>query len=218
MSTLSELLATLEGSAMVERDPVSRAFRLGPAVAELGLAARRDLGLTRAARADLDWLRDTTEETAILHVPSGAEAVIIDATESRHQLKVVAPIGHRLPALAGSVAKVLLAAEASQPSSAALSPGLLRAFTGRSITDPGAYRAELRRVREQGYAVDDEEYLPGVRAVSAPVTREGGGTVAVITVVGASRRVSRGQLRSLAGEVTAAAARVSERLGTGSAR
>ncbi len=206
---------------MVERDQVSRAFRLGPAVVELGLAARRDLGLTRAARVDLDWLRDATEETAILHVASGAsgaEAVIIDATESRHQLKVVAPIGHRLPALAGSVAKVLLAAETSRHSSVALGPGPLRAFTARSITDPGAYQAELRRVREQGYAIDDEEYLPGVRAVSAPVTREGGDTVAVITVVGASSRVSRGQLRSLAGQVTAAAARVSERLGPGSAR
>lgn len=215
MSTLSELLATLEDSAMVERDPVSRAFRLGPAVVELGLAARRDLGITRAARRDLDWLRDTTEETAILHVPSGAEAVIVDATESWHQLKVVAPVGHRLPALAGSVAKVLLAAAPDERLLAALGPGPLRAFTGKSITDQDAYRAELRLVRQRGYAIDDEEYLPGTRAVSAPVTGEAGDTVAVITVAGASSRVGRGQLRPLAGQVTAAAARVSERLGAG---
>lgn len=213
MSTLSDLLATLEESAMVERDAVSRAFRLGPAVVELGLAARRELGLTRAARPVLDWLRDTTGETAILHAPSGDGAVIVDATESWHQLKVVAPVGHRLPALAGSVAKVLLAAGPGDRPRAAPGPGPLPAFTVRSLTDQEAYRAELRRVRQRGYATDDEEYLPGTRAVSAPVTGDGGEVVAVITVAGASSRVSRGRLRSMAGEVTAGAARVSERLG-----
>lgn len=215
MSTLSDLLATLEGLAMVERDPVSRAFRLGPAVVELGLAARRELGLTKAARLELDWLRDTTGETAILHVPSGDAAVIVDAAESRHQLKVVAPVGHRLPVLAGSVAKVLLAGSTDERVRSALGPGPLPAFTARCVTDPGAYRVELRRVRQRGYAIDDEEYIPGVRAVSAPVTGEGGDTVAVITVTGASSRLSRSRLRSLAGEVMAAAARVSERLGAG---
>ena len=213
MSTLSDLLAALERTAMVERDPDSRAFRLGPAVVELGLTARRELGLTRAARPHLDGLRDATGETAILHVPSGDGAVIVDATESWHQLKVVAPVGHRLPALAGSVAKVLLAGATRERLESALGPGPLPAFTSRCETDPDAYRAELRRVRERGYAIDDEEYLPGVRAVSAPVIGEGGDAVAVITVVGASSRVSRSRLRSLAGEVAAAAARVSECLG-----
>lgn len=215
MSTLSDLLATLEETAMVERDPVSRTFRLGPAVVELGLAARRELGLTRAARPELDWLRDTTGETAILHVPSGDAAVIVDATESLHQLKVVAPVGHRLPAFAGSVAKVLLAGSADERVRSALGPGPLPAFTARCVTDPDVYRAELRRVRERGYATDDEEYIAGVRAVSAPVTGEGGDTVAVITVIGASSRVSRSRLGPLADEVMTAAARVSGRLGAG---
>lgn len=212
-SSLSELLATMEESGIVERDPVSRAFRLGPALVELGLAARRDFDLAGAARHQLDWLRGATGETAILHVPSGAEAVIVAASESHHQLKVVAPLGHRLRAFAGSVAKVLLAALPEQRLAAAIPPGPLPAFTGRSITDPDAYRAEVRRVRRRGYATDDEEYLVGVRAVSAPVLGEAGTTVAVVTAVGASSRVTRDRLRPLAGQVTSAAARVSEGIG-----
>lgn len=214
-SSLSELLATMEQSGIVERDPDSRAFRLGPTLVELGLAARRDLDLASAARRQLDWLRDATGETAILHVPSGAEAVIAAASESHHQLKVVAPLGHRLRAFAGSVAKVLLAALPEERLGAAIAHGPLPAFTGRSITDPDSYLDEVRRVRRRGYATDDEEYLPGVRAVSAPVAGEAGGTVAVITAVGASSRLAQDRLRPLAGQVMAAAARISEGTGAG---
>ena len=213
MSTLSELLATLEAARMVERDPVSRAFRLGPELVELGLAARSGLDLTRAARRELEWLREASGETAILHVPSGSGAVIVDAAESGHQLKVAAPLGHRLPALAGSVGKVLLAAAAEDQQRAALAMGVLPAFTELSITEPDAYLAELIRVRRHGYATDDEEYLAGVRAASAAVTSGDGATEAVISVAGASSRLAASELRSLAEEVRGAAARVSERLG-----
>ncbi len=212
-STLSELLSTLEGSGFVERDPDSRLFRLGPALVELGRAARRDMSLTRVARRDLDWLHQVSEETAILHVQSAGAAVIVDASESRHQLKVVAPLGHRLPPFGGAVAKVLFAALPEDEWVQAVGRGPLPAFTARSIIDPDAYRAELQRVRRRGYATDDEEYLAGTRAVSAGIVDETGRTVAVITVIGASSRMGRDRLQTLAHQTAAAAARISKGLG-----
>lgn len=208
-STLSDLLSTMESCGLVEREPASRAFRLGPMLVDLGLAARSDPDLVMAARRELVRLSGTTGETAILHVPSGEQAVIIDACESRHQLKVVAPVGHRLPAMAGSVAKVLMAAAGDDRLAAALGAGPLPAFTDRSITDPDIYLERLHLVRRRGYAIDDEEYLPGVRAVSAPVTDRSGQLVAVVTVVGASSRLARDRLPALGVQVRAAAARVS---------
>jgi DNA-binding IclR family transcriptional regulator len=211
-SSLSELLATLERHGFVERDGDSRGYRLGAALLALGSAALRHLDVAHLARPHLARLRDGLGETAVLHVPAGHEAIIVARAESHHDLKVVAPLGHRLPPFAGAVAKVLLA-HRPEAEVAALLPGHLPAFTPRSITAPRRYLQEVRRVRRLGYAVDDEEYLPGVRAVAAPVRDARGRVVATLTVVGSSARLTRERLAEAARAVTAEAGELSRRLG-----
>ncbi len=212
-STLSELLTTLEHHGFVERDGDSRAYRLGYALIELGNAVLRRLDLREVARPYLVRLRESTGETAVLHIPSGQGAVIIDRAESHHQLKVTAPLGHRLPPFAGAVAKVFVAGRPDQEVTDLLKARPLPAYTSRSITDPVRYRKELARVRRRGYAVDDEEYLPGVRAVSAPILAGRGQTIATITIVGFSARLRSEKMREAAAEVLAAAESISRRLG-----
>ncbi len=214
-STLSELLGTLEHHGFVERDGDSRAYRLGYALIELGNAVLRRLDLRQVARPYLARLRESTGETAVLHIPSGQGAVIIDRAESNHQLKVTAPLGHRLPPFAGAVAKVFLAAHTDQELADLLRGRSLPNYTSHSITDPARYRKELARVRRRGYAVDDEEYLPGVRAISAPILTGRGKAVATITVVGVSTRLGPEKTREAAPEVLAAAESISRRLGAG---
>jgi len=211
-STLSELLATLAHHGLVERDDGSRAYRLGPALLELGSAALRRLDVVQLARPHLVQLRDTIGETAVLHIPTNG-AVIVERAESYHDLKVVAPLGHRLPPLAGAVAKVFLAHRPLKEVAARLRRGPLPAFTPRAITDPPRYLEELARVRRRGFATDDEEYLPGVRAVSAPVHDARGRVVATVTVVGSSTRLTRARLAGVAAAVTSAAQAISRRLG-----
>ncbi len=212
-STLSELLSTLEHHGFVERDGDSRAYRLGYALIELGNVVLRRLDLRQVARPYLARLRESTGETAVLHIPSGQGAVIIDRAESNHQLKVTAPLGYRLPPFAGAVAKVFLAARSDQELAELLKARSLPAYTPNSITDPARYRKELARVRRRGYAVDDEEYLPGVRAISAPILAGRGQTIATITVVGVSVRLGLEKTREAAPEVLAAAESISQRLG-----
>ncbi|MBI3998944.1 MAG: IclR family transcriptional regulator, partial [Armatimonadetes bacterium] len=208
-STLSELLGTLEHFGFVERDRGSREYRLGYALLEFGNAVLRRLDLRQVARPYLLRLREVIGETAVLHVPDGQGALIIERAESDHQLKVVAPLGHRLPPFAGSVAKVFLAQRADRDLLDLLKLQALPAFTPNAITDPGRYRRELERVRRRGYAVDDEEYLPGVRAVSAPVLGGRDQTVATVTVVGSSARLTHEGMREAAAAVLAAAAGIS---------
>jgi IclR family transcriptional regulator, acetate operon repressor len=88
-----------------------------------------------------------------------------------------------------------------------------RRFTARSITDPAAYRAMLEQVERQGYALDDEEYLDGVRAASAPIRAAAPGALAALTVVGFSTRIAPSRLAELAVAVTDAARQISWRLG-----
>lgn len=212
-STLSGLLSTLERFDLVERDPDSRVFRLGMGLLDLGGAVLRRLDLRELARPSLRRLSERSNETAILHLRDGDESVIADRIEPRRQLKVSAPLGHRLPPFAGSVAKAILATLPDRELAALLAGRSLPAFTAHSISSGGAYLAELARVREIGYAVEDEEYLDGVCAVSAAIVDAGGHAVATLSVAAVRTRVTGEGIRSLGPPVAAAAQSLSRRLG-----
>jgi DNA-binding IclR family transcriptional regulator len=140
-----------------------------------------------------------------LHVRDAAGNVILASEESPHELKVSAPPGHRLPPSAGAVAKVLLAFGSRTPPRL---PAQLPRYTPRTITNPARYLDDLRRVRQTGVGYDEMEYLPGVRAVSAPVFRGAEATdapVAALSIVGVAARISPADLRRLAGPLRRAA-------------
>jgi DNA-binding IclR family transcriptional regulator len=211
-STLSALLATLEQHALVERDAASRRFRLGPGVANLAMsAAAAPVDVRDAARPQLERLAELSGETAILHLPSGDGTVIAERVEPMHQLKVVAPLGHRLPAFAGSVAKVLLAALPEEQAEAIVRTRSLPVFTPRSIVDPDEYLEQVARARRRGYAVENQEYLVGVRAVTAPVLDRDGEAIGTLSVVGVGARIA-GRMRELAHAVVSAAAETSRQV------
>src|SRR5206468_8147913 len=155
-STAHGILATLAQREFVRRDPITRRYRLGPALAALGRAAADCQDLATQARPYLLRLRRLSGETAALHVRDGPGTLVLASEESRQQLKVAAPPGHRLPAFAGSVAKVFWAFARFNDAL----PQRLPAFTPRSITEPARYRSELAKIVGLGFAVDDGEYLP----------------------------------------------------------
>jgi IclR family transcriptional regulator, acetate operon repressor len=211
-STAHNILATLVRHRFVSRDPATRRYRLGPALAALRRIAVPGLALGALAHPHLVRLQRLSGETATLHGRDGAASVILASEESPHELRVSAPPGHRLPPAAGAVAKVLLAFGGEAPTRL---PAQLPAFTPRTIVHAARYLDELRRVRRAGVAYDEMEYLPGVRAVSAPVflgaDREGG-AVAVLSIVGVAARVSPAELRRLAGPLERAARALSAAL------
>ncbi len=211
-SSLSGVLGTLERFGLVERDEGSHVFRLGLGLVELGGAALRRLDVRELARPSLDRLAEASGETVILHVRDGEDAFIADRREPHGQLKVVAPLGRRLPPFAGSVAQAILAALPEREAAALLARRKLPAFTSRSLTSPERYLERLARVRADGYAYEDDEYLDGVSAVSAAILDAAGAAVATLTVVGVGSRSSGRRVRALGPQVAEAAHEVSRRL------
>ena len=211
-STLSVLLATLEQHGLVQRDPLTRRVRLGLALVELAASVSTGVDVREAARPHLARLRRQTGETAILHLLSGDDVRIAERAEPGAQLKVVAPLGTRLPRFAGSPAKVLLAALAPDEAEAIVRGSELPAFTPRSIVDPDAYLEQVAQTRRRGHARENEEYLVGVSAVSAPVIDREGRTIGTISVACVKTR-ARERLNELAEPVMNAAAQTSRRLG-----
>ncbi len=212
-STTHGILSTLAANDLVERDPLTRRYRLGRALAQLGRAAadREDLGTL--ARPHLVRLCRLSGETVTLHLRAGTGSVILASVESPHQLKVTASPGHRLPSLSGAVAKVLYA---FGERGAVRLPARLPAYTRQTITDPVRYQQELSRVQREGVAYDEMEYLPGVRAVSAPIFRGrpsgDGEAIGALSIVGVAARLATGDLRRLVRPLQAAAHALSEAL------
>lgn len=208
-STTLAILRTLQGHRTVDYDATSGRYTVGSGLFAMAGAAHS--GLHQASRPVIERLARATGETVILHLPDDGASVVADREESSRQLRVAAPLGHRLAPFAGAVAKAMLAFAAD--SQARRLPRTLPRFTPRSLTSRTAYLHELRRTHERGYATDDEEYLPGVRAVSAPIVGADGRVVAVLSIVGVKARVSLSRLaqfgrlvRDAAGEISRALA------------
>jgi DNA-binding IclR family transcriptional regulator len=153
-----------------------------------------------------------------LHARTGADAhLAIPSYRSALRLLRVSRADHHAPALrdlapANAIAagKVLLAYRV--PWSEVVLAAPLSAVTDRTVVDPTELRRELDAVREQGYAVEDGEYRPGVRALAAPVRGEGEEVIAALVVSSSSPRAD--DLLAFESELSAAADLLSARLVT----
>ena len=121
-------------------------------------------------------------------------------------------VGTRWPAHATSTGKVLLAYLTEEERKETLHSPLPR-LTPKTITSLTALRAELTRVREQGYAVAMDELEAGFVAVGAPVSNHQGLVVAAISIGGPSIRLTAQRISDLAESVMQSAGRISRRLG-----
>jgi len=203
--TMRDLLETLRAHGWLERDPERKEYRLGARLARVGMAAAGQLDLATVSRPYLIDLADRVHGAVLLVVPHGDRATIVDKVDGgRVALEVSATVGRRIRLAAGACGKVFLAFTDERHALRHLED--LTHPTPRTITDPVVYAAELERVRRVGYATDDQEYLTGVRAASAPVFDARGRVVAAVLVIGLTGSLSESELPG-SGEATAQTAR-----------
>ncbi len=197
--------ALIREKALIQAEDGRRLF-LGPLIADLAFTDWNYIKVNRLGQPFINTLRDRAEATVFLGVRVRGRIMITATAEARESFKISAPVGTTMPLCAGAVGKVFLAMEKT-PEQLAVSLGEkgLQRFTPNSITDMGQYLSELDRVRSQGFGVDDEEYLSGIRAVAAPLKNRRGLPMAV-WVVGIASSMGLARLQQVA-EMTVASAR-----------
>ena len=168
-STVHGMTSALEEAGAIRRDPKTKTYTLGFTLFELGRLAYSKIDLKDIARPVLNDLVETTQVSAFLGVANWDHATIIDVVEPRTELKITSPIGTTIPLLAGAAGKVFLAMMDEEQAVRLVRAKGLTKFTPRSITDHETYLREVKAAKDQGFAVDDEEYLLGVRAVAVPI-------------------------------------------------
>jgi DNA-binding IclR family transcriptional regulator len=184
-STVHRLLASLEGKGFVLRDPATDKYRLGFRIWELSanLSQSDDPGFILLP--ELERLRDQLGETISLYVRDGQERVRIQAVQSNHAIRRVAPVGARMPLYVGASSKVLVAF--AEP---AVQEQLLAAAGWPTGRERAAYLQQLSDTRRLGYATSVEEREPGAAAVSAPILTHGGRLAAALAVSGPANRLT----------------------------
>jgi DNA-binding IclR family transcriptional regulator len=211
--SVRDILETLRWHGLLQRDDATKLYQLGPRLVRLGQAALARLDLPVVARPFLADLADATGETVLLLVPQGERALILDKAEGNATMRVSAPVGRRIPVLAGAVGKVTLAH--TDPAERTRRLAALPRYTARTVVDATALAHQLEQVLRDGYALDDEEYLDGVRAAAAPVRDASGRLVAVLLTVGLAGSLSADHLPDTGATTARAAATLSAALGGG---
>lgn len=212
-STVHRFMVNLDAAGLVERNPRTGRYRLGLHIFELGGLVMQQMNLWDEALPFLESLVRDTGETGHLAVLDGGEAIYIERVEARRALRVPSAIGRGYPAHATNLGKVLLSDLPRERVVEIAAERGLAAYTRKTITDLPGLEVELERIRERGYAIDDEEYDEGLRCIGAGVRDHSGHVVSALGIGGPVTRITPERVEELSGLVMAAASGLSRRLG-----
>jgi len=188
-------------------------YLIGPRLTQMSACANRSANLQVVARPILSELWRTTQETINLGVMDRGTLLYIDVMESPHEFRLVSRVGTRRSLQEAAMGKVLTAFLPPNEYERVLRGIIFQRVTPKTIINLAHFRAELDKVRQRGYAVDNEEALLGCRCISAPILNNEGVAIAAMSVSGPITRVSLGQIPTLAKIVKTAADSVSTAMG-----
>ena len=193
-TTTHRLLQALLSEDLLDRNPVSGAYRLGPGVMALGVQALSSNDLRLRARPLLKQLAEETGETATLEVPIDDTMLILDEVTSKHFLGAAGNVGTRWPIHATSTGKALIAFEQSGPDR--LGPELT-CLTSKTITQFDKLEKELGDIRRRGFAEVVDELEDGLSGVAAVVRGGMGEVLGALSICGPSQRMSESRRAQL---------------------
>jgi len=213
-STTYRLLTTLNAGGYVTQALANPdKYRLGSKILELASNLLDKIELRQQALPFLKELRDLANETVHLVVMDRGKVIYIDKVECSQAVRMHSAIGRQGYAHSTSVGKAMLAFMPHEVVARVIEEHGLPACTSQTFTDEKALREELKKVRRNGYAVDDVENEDGIRCVGAPIFDHRGKPVAALSVSGPAFRMTQERVQELSMPVKATALKISRRLG-----
>lgn len=210
-SSVSRILASLEQERVVEREAESRKYRLGLGLIAVAGPLLATLDVRRVAMDDLRELTVATGETSALTIWDGSAAVTVEQIPSPQQVKHTSPLGSRYATALSASVQVFLAHEDPERVQELLEEGRLQFAAPVEIAE---FTARLDRVRRDGVAVNHCETSAEEVGIAAPVRDHRGEVAGAVLIAAPFYRVPLTELPRLAEACTAAAGRISRRLGS----
>lgn len=212
-STAHHLLQTLVGLGYLRQDPDSRGYQLAAKPFQITGRTWSPEQLAEIAQPYLGELTRRGGESSSFAVYRDGTVTVIAKCEHDGPVRVVQDVGAQRPIHCTAVAKAILPWLPQPEIGGLLARTRFVRHTSKTIATRAAFDAELRRVRQAGYAVDDEEHIEGIRCIAVPVFGHAGNVVGSMCALGPKSRVTQQKLRELRAPLTELARRMSERLG-----
>lgn len=209
-ATLHRMLQQLESGGLLQRSSDGRHFAVGIRVRQLAEKVLLNDVYQGARRAILRQLVEQIGESCNLTALSGHEVIYIDRVETATPLRFYLHPGSRVPAHCSASGKLLLAQLTVSQRRRLLEHVPLQAYTPRTITTLAALEDEVQRVTKQGFALDNEEFLPGLMCVAVLVPSVSGRSNLCVAVQAPVLRLTTDKAVGMLSSLQRAAAALSE--------
>ena len=210
-TTCYGLAETLHIRGYLDFNRENSKYRLGIKTFELGQIYSESLDLTRIAKPFLSELSGKYRQVVHLVVPDGFDAVYIDKVGESNSFRVRSSIGSTAKRFCTGVSKIVNAALSDDELEQALSLSINK-YTENTIIEKDAYMDEIRKVRENGYAIDMEELEQGLACIAAPLTNYNKKTVGAISISGPTQLIGK-YMENIVHDVRETAKQISKQLG-----
>jgi IclR family transcriptional regulator, pca regulon regulatory protein len=194
-ASVRRTLHTLVHLGFAETD--GRLFRLTPRILALAGAYLTSNAITDILQPAVERLTAAVDEACSAAVLDGDDVIMIAHASPNRVIDLAAQIGFRLPAISSSLGRVLLAALEDRQLEQRLSRIKPEKLTPSTIVDRGELRRAIRKVREDGYSLVDQEAELGFRSISVPLARLDGRTIASLNIGAHSRRRTIDTMRNI---------------------
>ncbi len=189
ISTTYRLLSTLEYKNYIEQNPLNLKYKLGYAFLNKAfLVSNDESNIIKKSMPYLEYLRDFTKESVSLAVLDGTNIVYIAKADSYEVLRTNIEIGKKLPAYNTALGRILLAYLLPEQFDKLFSKDNFLVSAPCSNLNISEFKQYLGKVREEGIAVDNEECVPGIRCMAAPIVDANGEVSTAISISGPTMR------------------------------
>ena len=213
-SSIYRLLSSLQAEGFVEAGSRRGQFRLGFKLLSLATAAVSRFDERKFAMPVMERLHDMTGETVFLCVPRKDDAVCIERIEGMRVRSLALQLGGSLPLHAGAAPRAILSQHSERDWQSYLERNApLRRFTDSTPVEPAELTALLRRTREDGFAVSDQDVTVGVAAIGVPITDYRGAVRGALSISGIREVILGDSLPMWREELVRGGREISEALG-----
>jgi DNA-binding IclR family transcriptional regulator len=212
-STLHGILATLTNIGYLQQDQETGKYKLGVRLFELGSQITSTWDEKAIVQPYMAELVEMSDETVHLAMLSDGEVLYVDKLEGNSSIRIVTAPGVKLPVHCTGVGKVLLAYCKEAEIQEILERFTLQKYTDYTMTDIEKLHKELEKIRKKGYSYDNQEYLDGLRCLSAPIFDRHGKVIFALSISGPLSRMNKENMAKYLSRLLAAASEISMKFG-----
>jgi DNA-binding IclR family transcriptional regulator len=208
-ATVYRILTTLEGRGYLDRAS-DGSYRMAKKLFELQRSVPLEQVLHRVAQPVMERLVAACKETVNLGILDAGEVVVINTVESPQAVRMSSKIGNRRHLHATALGKILLAGMPEKEVNRLVKLKGLPKVTPETLTTKTELVAELQKVRQQGWALDNQENEMEGRCIGAPIHGPNERVVAALSISGPVFRMDISRAQSLVASLKTACAEISK--------